>query len=286
MEFAEALERIDKTNVLHIAYICEALQLVLMEILSNQRNHLESAVHASRYFLKSHGSLLELLLNSAQLNHRKIALKLLTAIVCVEPQLGRQVLTSYDILSNVKTINQNLCHSRLEVQELKNDLNYESVRKCFIHFVLSYLVDGNTLLIRNIIDRDCIIRALAYGLFYDDSVTVCVVLSTLKKFVLENPEISKTKKIHVFDLYCCKSLVHLYDWRGPRVFAAMNSTKESTTKPLTVDQMRELINPHEREAVSKAVHEFLMVLLTSRKNGIAFDTVKHFRQKHNTIQGK
>ena len=290
LEFAEALERIDKTNVLHIAYICEALQLVIMEILSNQRSHLESAVHASRYFLKSHGSLLELLLKSAQLNHRKIALKLLTAIVCVEPQLGRQVLSSYDILSNVKTINQFLSHSSHEgqqqqQQQKQTDLDYESVRKCFIHFVLAYLVDGNTLLIRNILDRGSLIRALAAGLVYDDSVTVCVVLSALKKYVLENMEISKTKKIHVFDLDCCKSFVQLYDWRGPRVFNAQRSSKKGVAKNLNFVEMQELINEQEREAVSKAVHEFLMVLLTSRKSGIAFDTIKHFGQKHNTIQG-
>ncbi|KNC33413.1 hypothetical protein FF38_09866 [Lucilia cuprina] len=295
LEFAEALERVDKTNILHIAYICEALQLVVMEILSNQRNHMESAVHASRYFLKSHGTLLELLLKSAQLNHRKVALKLLTAIVCVEPQLGRQVLASYDILSNVKNINQFLSHSQFELQQQqkqqhqqqhKFDEDFETVRKCFIHFVLAYLVDGNTLLIRNILDRGSLIRALAAGLSYDDSVTVCVVLSTLKKYVLECPDISKTKKIHVFDLDCCKSFIQLYDWKGPRVFAAKHAGKKGALKNVSGAEMEHLINPQEKEAVSKAVHEFLLVLLTSRKFGIAFDTVKFFRQKHNTIQGQ
>lgn len=286
LEFAEALERIDKTNILHIAYICDALQLVIMEILSNQRIHMESAAHASRYFIKSHGTLLESLLKSAQLNHRKIALKLLTAIVCVEPQLGRQVLSSYDILSNVKTITQFLSHSQFEMQQHTNDQDFETVRKCFIHFVLSYLVDGNTLLIRNILDRGSLIRALAGGLLYDDAVTVCVVLSTLKKYVLECPEISKTKKIHVFDLDCCKSFVQLYEWKGPRVFAAKFSGKKGNYKNQYAAAFDHLINPQEKEAVSKAVHEFLVELLTSRKFGIAFDTIKFFRQKHNTIQGE
>ncbi|KAM7343615.1 uncharacterized protein ACRADG_010591 [Cochliomyia hominivorax] len=292
LEFAEALERIDKSNILHIAYICDALQLVIMEILSNQRNHLESAVHASRYFLKSHGSLLELLLKSAQLNHRKIALKLLTAIVCVEPQLGRQVLSSYDILSNVNNIKQFLSHSHFELKQqqqqhqVSSDQDIETVRKCFIHFVLSYLVDGNTLLIRNILDRGSLIKAVAAGLLYDDAVTVCVVLSTFKKYVLECPEISKTKKIHVFDLECCKSFVKLYDWKGSRVFAAKYSSKKKEKNNLNDAEMEQLINPQDKEAVSKAVHEFLMVLLTSRKYGIAFDTIKFFRHKHNTIQGQ
>lgn len=286
LEFAEALERVDKTNILHIAYICDALQLVIMEILSNQRNHMESAVHASRFFLKSHGSLVELLLKSPQFHHRKIALKLLTAIVCVEPQLGRQVLSSYDILSNVKTISQFLSNSQFELQQNAHVKDYESVRKCFIHFVLSYLVDGNTLLIRNILDRGSLIRALAAGLVYDDAVTVCVVLSTLKKYVLECAEISKTKKIHVFDLDCCKSFVRLYDWKGPRASLAKMSGKNGANKNMSSADLEHLVNPQEKESVSKAVHDFLLVLLTSRKFGIAFDTIKFFRQKHNTIQGK
>lgn len=285
LEFAEALERVDKTNVLHLAYICEALELVIMEILGNQRSHLESAVHASRYFLKSHGPLLDLLLKSAQLNHRKIALKLLTAIVCVDPQLGRQVLSSYDILSNVKSIKQFLSVYEYEFHQ-QSGQHFETVRKCFIHFVLSFLVDGNIVLIRNILDRGSLIRALASGLLYDDAETVCMILSTLKKYVLECPEISKTKKIHVFDLECCKSFVQLYDWMGPRVYVAKQSGKKGASKNLSAAQLEELRNPQDQEAISKTVHDFLLMLLTSRKFGITFDTIKFFRQKHNTIQGE
>ncbi|XP_061398679.1 uncharacterized protein LOC133334399 [Musca vetustissima] len=283
LELAEALERIDKNNVLHSAYICEALYLVLMEILGNQRNHMESAVHASRYFLKTHGAILELLLESAQFNHRKIALKLLTAFVCIEPQLGRQILSSYDILSNKHTIVKFLSHSPAEVKQAEETKGeeIETVRKCFIHFVLAYLVDGNTLLIRNILDRTSIISALVYGLVFDDSVTVCVVLSTLKKYVLECPDISKTKKVHVFDVNCCKSLLELYDWKGPTFYVEQTKRTIKGRK-----DFRNLINKDEKEAVSKAAHDFLLELLTSRKHGIAFDTITHFRQKHNTIQGQ
>ncbi|XP_013100119.2 uncharacterized protein LOC106082274 [Stomoxys calcitrans] len=280
LELAEALERIDKNNVLHSAYVCKALYLVLMEILGNQRNHMESAVHASRYFLKSHGPILELLLTSKQMEHRKIALKLLTAIVCVEPQLGRQILSSYDILSNYATINRFLSQSKVDKSEMEKNKSSENetVRKCFIHFVLSYMVDGNVLLIRNILDRGFIINALLSGLVYDDAVTVCVVLNTLKKYILECGDISKTKKVHVFDIKCCRSLAALYEWKGPTMYAEAKSGDAKLND--------KLINPEERELVSKTVHEFLLILLTSRKLGIAFNSIKYFRQKTNTIQGQ
>ncbi|XP_037941503.1 uncharacterized protein LOC119674437, partial [Teleopsis dalmanni] len=278
LELAEALERIDKTNAAHVNYVCEALQLVVMEIITNQKDHMESAVHACRYFLKSYGSTLELLLQSTQLQHRRTALKLLTAIVCAEPQLGRQILSSYDVLSNVKTIENLLSHSKFEINDS------ETVRKCFIHFVLAYLIDGNTLLIRNILDRGALLRGLASGLIYDDHVTACVVISTLRQYVLECAEISKTKKTNVFDLECCKHFVRLYDWQGPKVYAAKASKKQKTD--LMPKEIQEIVDADERDAVASAAHEFLVILLTSRKHGITFDAITHFREKHNSIQGK
>lgn len=272
LELAEAFNRIDRTNVLHVGYLCEALQRIIMEILTNQKSHMESAAHAGRYFLKAHGGLLDQLLQSAQPNHRKNALKLLTAIVCVDSQLGRQVLSSYDILSNVKTMEEMLSHSK---HDYKNE---ETVRKAYIHFILAFLVDGNTLLIRNILDRGHLIRVLAKGLLYDDHVTVCVVLNTLRQYVLENNNILKTKKVHVFDLECCKHLRRLYDWEGPQGLANMYSGRK--------DIGDKNYEPEAREAVATAVHQLLLVLLTSRKHGISFDAMSSYRQKHNTLQGK
>lgn len=272
LELAEAFNRIDKNNILHVGYLCEALQRIIMEILTNQKSHMESAAHAGRYFLKAHGALLDQLLQSAQSNHRRNALKLLTAIVCVDPQLGRQVLSSYDILSNVRTMEQMLSHSK---NDYKND---ETVRKAYIHFILAFLVDGNTLLIRNILDRAHLVRVLVKGLMYDDHVTVCVVVNTLRQYVLENANILKTKKVHVFDLECCKHLSRLYDWEGPQGLANMYKGK--------LDILDKNYEPENREAVAAAVHKLLLTLLTSRKHGISFDAMTNYRQKHNKLQGK
>ncbi|EDW80749.1 uncharacterized protein Dwil_GK11397 [Drosophila willistoni] len=275
LELAEAFERIDKNNILHVDYLTEALHRVVMEILSNQKSHMESAAHGCRYFLKSHGGVLEQLLQSTSPSHRRNALKLLTAIVCVEPQLGRQVLNSYDILSNVKTMEQMLSHS-------KNDYkNEETVRKAYIHFVLAFLVDGNSLLIRNILDRGQLIGVLARGLVYDDHVTVCVVVNALRQYVLENPDIQKTKKVLVFDLECLKNLRRLYDWLGPKGLHAMYCKKQKEEEVPEVE-----VKPEERQAVASAVHELLLMLLTSRKYGITFDAMTHYREKHNKVQGR
>jgi len=272
LELAEAFERIDKSNLLHVDYLTEALQRVVMEILTNQKNHMESAVHGCRYFLKVHGGVLENLLQSSRPSHRRNALKLLTAIVCVEPQLGRQVLNSYDVLSNVTVMQQMLSHAKNDYQ------NEDTVRKAYIHFILAFLVDSNTLLIRNILDRGQLIGVLAKGLVYDDHVTVCVVVNALRQYVLENSEIQKTKKVLVFDLECCKSLRRLYDWEGPNGLSLLFDKSKK--------QVKQPPNPKETEAVSAAVHELLLVLLTSRKHGVCFDAMTHYRQKQNKLQGR
>ncbi|KAH8382041.1 hypothetical protein KR009_001554 [Drosophila setifemur] len=273
LELAEAFDNIDKSNLFHVDYLTEALHRVVMEVLSNQKGHMESAGHGCRYFLKAHGGVLDNLLQSPRPSHRRNALKLLTAIVCVDPQLGRQVLNSYDVLSNVTVMQQMLSHA-------KNDyLNEDTVRKAYIHFILAFLVDGNTLLIRNILDRGQLIGVLAKGLVYDDHVTVCVVLNALRQYVLENPDIQKTKKVYVFDLECLKNLRRLYDWEGPSGLSAVYENKKKTKGKIAP-------NEQEAEAVSAAVHELLLVLLTSRKHGICFDAMTHYRQKQNKLQGK
>ncbi|XP_017088719.2 nucleolar pre-ribosomal-associated protein 1 [Drosophila bipectinata] len=272
LELVEAFDRIDKNNLFHADYLTEALQRIVMEVLTNQKSHLESAVSACRYFLKIHGGVLDSLLQSSRPSHRRNALKLLTAIVCIDPQLGRQVLNSYDVLSNGAVMQQMLSHA-------KNDYeNEDTVRKAYIHFVLAFLVEGNTLLIRNILDHGQLIGVLAKGLVYDDHVTVCVVLNALRQYVLENPDIQKTKKVIVFDLECCKNLRRLYDWEGPEGLKVFFNRLKASKKVAP--------NPQDAEAVSAAVHELLLVLLTSRKHGICFDAMTHYRQKQNKMQGK
>lgn len=299
LELAEALERIDKNNIWHVSYVCDALQLVLLEIQSNKCDLMESAVYASRYFLKSHSTIIDSLLQSTSGVHKKIALKLLTVMVCVEPSVGRLILSSYPLLSSTNEINKFLSHSQHELNSNNDSVNtdngksyskgekVETVRQCYIHFVLAYLVDGNTLLIRNILDRASIIQSIIAGLMYDDATTVCVVMATLQKYVLECFEISKTKKIHVFDVNCCKSLTRLYDWRGPTGLLTSEQKNKKNDESLNAELDNFLEDPvlaKEREDVSKAVHKLLTILLTSRKHGIAFDIRKHLRYKRNNIQ--
>lgn len=120
------------------------------------------------------------------------------------------------------------------------------------------------------------INALINGLIYDDHLTVCVVLNTFSKFVIECPQISKTKKIQIFNLECTRSLVKLYNWLGPKGFVQkfINNSNEFDG----------IVDEDEKKSVVSAAHTLLVTLLSSRKLGIAFDALTNFKQKHNVIQ--
>lgn len=122
------------------------------------------------------------------------------------------------------------------------------------------------------------INALVNGLIFDDHSTVCVVLNTFSKFVIECPQISKTKKVQIFNLECTKGLVKLYNWLGPKGFV-QKCIKNSV-------DFEGLVDEEEKESVVSTVHPLLVTLLTSRKLGIAFDALTNFKQKHNVIQLK
>ncbi|KAL5289032.1 URB1 family protein [Megaselia abdita] len=275
LELVGAIERIDTSNLFHCSYICKALELVLMEIITNRKELSDQGKNASKFFLKTHSLIVETLIKSPSFSHRKIVLKLLTAIVCLEPQLGRQILSNFDFLSEVKAVEQLLSHS---TDEIRNDKSTDTVRKAFIHFILAYMVEGNILLLRNILDKGILVNALMNGLIFDDHLTVCVVLNTFSKFVLECPQISKTKKIQIFNLECTKSIVKLYNWLGPKGF--IQKCIKNT------NNFEGIINAEEKELVALTAHNFLVTLLSSRKLGIAFDALTNFKEKHNVIQQK
>lgn len=139
MELVGAIERIESSNLFHCSYICNALELVLMEIISNKKELSDQGINASRFFMKSYSSIVESLIKSPSFSHRKVVLKLLTAIVCLEPQLGKQILNNFNFLCDLKSVEQLLSHS---AEEIKNEKTTDTVRKAFIHFILAYLVEG------------------------------------------------------------------------------------------------------------------------------------------------
>lgn len=150
-------------------------------------------------------SIVHSMLSTQSAKQRKVVLRLLAVIASLNSSLSREL----------------LIHLSLQQQTLENLVQHtkptdpQSVRTCFIHFVLAFLVEGNTLVIRTLLDKHNLLCCIFSGLLYDSKDVVTLVLTTVKTYVLENIGISKTTKLHVFSVPTVLNLISLYNWKGP-----------------------------------------------------------------------
>ncbi|XP_055297950.1 uncharacterized protein LOC129566229 [Sitodiplosis mosellana] len=273
LEIAQVLNKVDKNELFHISYVFSALHLVLMEKM-NQENHLNrDAVEVCAYVLNNHRVCIEKLLSSNYATHKKSVLKLLTDTVYLAPHLGRELLTTFNVAFNSETLQRFTAHDRNEA----NLPDEERVRSCYIYFILSFIIEGNHVLIKNLLDRNEMLMALLSGLTYDSKETVLLVLNSFLKFVLQSGVVSKTKKVQVFTANVVNELIRLLEWKGPAYFAAISHKK-------TKDKAAQFINVDDQNTVCDTVYLFLCELLASRKNGIAFKTLGQRQLKSNGIQ--
>lgn len=135
---------------------------------------------------------------------RKVALKLLTAIVSFSPSLAK------DILLNVKFYSDNLS----VITSYSED--YDSVRNAFIYFLVSFLIEGFYPTISVFLEKKELLTSIINGMQFDRADLVCLILTSLKTNVLENPGISKTVKMKCFSTPVVKNIVNLYNWKGPK----------------------------------------------------------------------
>ncbi|XP_055693293.1 nucleolar pre-ribosomal-associated protein 1 [Lutzomyia longipalpis] len=272
LEIVTCLGKIDKAALDQITHILSALQLTLIEILSRGDQYSTVAIAGCRFLLNKHRNCIESLLESHATNHRKIALKVLTACVTLDSRMGFDVLKLFRVhLHGTGLMERFAKHRKEEIGDPGS-----SLRTAFIHFVLAYLVAGNSVLIQNILDKMELIVAVLTDLHYDTPETIVLVLGTLRNYVLKKVSVSKTQKFHLFSAEIVGNLMQLYTWKGPKAFLAMTAGDH-------VDSI--VPEAEEVEVVSAAIHEFLKLLLTSNKFGIAVQVLGHHKKKKNLVHG-
>ncbi|XP_011695235.1 PREDICTED: nucleolar pre-ribosomal-associated protein 1 isoform X1 [Wasmannia auropunctata] len=262
----EVLKLLDKKNTANATTVFAATHILLMRILTECSQYQNSAIEACRHLLNSHMSVVHSMLSiQSSAKQRKVVLRLLAAIASLDSGLSRELL-----------IHLSLQQQTLEslVQQTK-PTDPQSVRTCFIHFVLAFLVEGNTLVIRTLLDKRSLLCCIFSDLLYDSKDTVTLVLTTVKTYVLENIGVSKTMKMHVFSVPAILNLISLYNWKGPNNW--------SKNKTHSVDDSENFLA--DKKVISDIVHEFLIILLTSHRHGVIFHdrTLGSSRSKHNQL---
>lgn len=275
LEFAQTLNKIDKDELFPVSHIFNGLHLLLMEKMNQATASNTDAIETCAYILNNHRTSIERLLASNYAPHKKAVLKFLTDTVYLAPHLARELLTTFNIVFNAETLSKFTAHERNEC-----DLpDAERVRTCYIYFILAFIIEGNHVLIKNLLDRHELLMSLFSGLMYDSKDVVVLVLSSFLKFVLQSTSVTKTKKVQVFTANVVTELLRLFEWKGPAYFAASINKK-------TKEKAAEYIDTNDFDTVCNISHTFLCELLASRKNGIAFKCLGQRKNKVNRVQKK
>ncbi|XP_012058642.1 PREDICTED: nucleolar pre-ribosomal-associated protein 1 [Atta cephalotes] len=265
-EILRLLESSDKKSTSIATTVFSTTYILLMRILTECPQYRNSAIEACRHLLNSYMSIVYSMLSiQSNAKQRKVILKLLAAIASLDSSLSRELLIH---LSLQQQTLENL------VQQIK-PMDSQSVRTCFIHFVLAFLVEGNALVIRTLLDKRNLLCCIFSELLYDSKDIVTLVLTTVKTYVLENIGVSKTTKLHVFSTSIVLNLISLYNWKGPNNWPKNKTHSCDDSENFLAD----------KEVISDIVHEFLVTLLTSHRYGIIFHdrTLGSSRNKHNQL---
>lgn len=275
LDFAQTLNKIDKDELFPVSHVFNGLHLILMEKMSRATESNTDAIETCAYMLNNHRSSIERLLASNYAAHKKAVLKLLTATVYLAPHLARELLTTFNVVFNAETLAKLTGHERNECDLADAD----RVRTNYIYFILAFIIEGNHVLIKNVLDRHELLMSLFSGLLYDSKDVVVLVLSSFLKFVLQSASVTKTKKVQVFTANVVTELLRLFDWKGPGYFAAALNKK-------TKDKAAQYIDAADLAIVRNITHQFLCELLASRKHGIAFKCLGQRKTKVNRVQKK
>lgn len=249
-----------ESNVLPV-FVFEIVSKILLTISTRLPQHQNAAHEACRYCLNTYIALINKMLSlNSKIAERKIALQFLTSMVAFAPSLAKDVL-----------VNVNLNATNIEVLT-KTSKELQDVRFYFIQFLIAFLVSGQYATLAVFLEKGGLLLKITSGLQYDDADCVCLFITALKNHILENPSVLKTSKMKIFNTQVIKSIVNLYNWKG-KPFAETPHKKTHQ-----VDQA-------DKSKVSHAVHDFLLVLCTSRKHGVIFldKTVGLSKKHHNQL---
>ncbi|XP_057668916.1 uncharacterized protein LOC130901498 [Diorhabda carinulata] len=244
----ELLHCLEVDSSIPPAIVFEIITLMLLKINIHYPQYQSTAYEACRYILKSYLTVLNKMINlSSTTPERKSCLKLLTAMVAFSPILAKDILIHINFHSaNVELLS-------------KNTGEKDSTRDHFIKFLTAYLVDGHYPALSLLLEKKGFFTSIISGLKFDSAETLCLVMSAMKNFILENPLVSKTAKMKTFNTVVVKDIVNLYNWVGPAGFRA-DKKKNGVVN----------VNEIEKSKVNECVHDFLLILCTNHKYGVIF----------------
>ena len=195
------------------------------------------------------------MLASSKASDKVLILKVLSIATSLDSEIGRDILKNIDIFAKS---NDKDDFSMLEDNKKKKVPYEESVRLAFVHFILGFLFNDKDIVLRKkILQKRSLFEFFLRDIHQDKFDTIKCVITCLTKNVLISSAFSKPEKLKIFTDDAIKSLLKLYEWKG----------EES-----------------EKTSVMNISHQFLLLLLTSKKHGIVFKALSEKRQNLRQLQ--
>ena len=290
LSFLESKDKVKSSDVEIVFNACEAILLHLgskisateicdTELVESANNSKtikmqNLAIDLTREMLQKHIKYFMMFLSETNTVHQAMSsLRLLTAMVAVGgAAAGKEVLLKIDFQ-----------HPNLsQLSDRCSSMNYVILRKCHLEFLVSFLVAGNTSVMKDFLDKSSTRNHLASlfpGLIYDECDTVQLVLGTLHQKLLNNLGISKTSKMKIFSVHNLKYILALFGWKGPNHKKKENKDKRHKQNDLKIpndDDVEVCIDENdgeyqaELECIRQITKDFFISALTSVKKGLVF----------------
>lgn len=249
------LKKHEGSNVEIVSVLCQCLFLVISFVEAEDSANLKSyAGPALKYLVHKNISSINKMTTS-KANDKILIFKLLTLALKVDIDLGHDMMKTLDMFSRT---NESQDHQLFEVKTGKQVNQNCPVRRAIIDFFITLIVnEKGSILRKKILAKRQLFEFILRDLHRDSYDTIKLLLTSLTKFVLASPEFGKPEKMKIFSETAVKSLIKLYEWK---------------------------CNVEEKEHVCTIVHQFLLLLLTSRKHGIVIRALNENRQNQRQLQ--
>lgn len=203
----QLLQILERDSTIHPNVVLEIIYYIILQISASYPQYRASTYESCQYLLNNYMTLVNKTLGlSSTTKDRKIILKLLTGLVTFSSNLAKDILVHVNFNPGIFEL------------FIKHTEEKDSVRNAFVHFLMSFLVDGDYPTIHAILQKKGLLSSIVHGLLYDPADIVCLVLTTMKNHILENPQVSRTMKMKLYSTFVIRDLVNLYNWKGPMGF--------------------------------------------------------------------
>lgn len=252
LEIVEIIKSNEESSLEVVSSLYSMLKSVVSFIINDESQQTHSTVQALKYLVNKNKMSIEKMLASSKPADKVLMLKILTIATSLDSEIGREIVKNIDVFGKSDDF------SMFEDGKKKKTSFELSVRPAFTHFMLGFLFnDKDVVLRKKILQKHSLFEFFLRDLHLDSFETIKSVVTCLTKNVLISPAFNKPEKLKIFTENAIKSILKLYEWKG---------------------------DENEQQSVFNIAHQFLLLLLTSKKHGIVFKALSEKKQNLRQLQ--